>query len=590
MTVAQPPRTVAPPTGWRRFLPGLNVLMHYQRSWLRGDVLAGVTVAAYLVPQVMAYAAIAGVPPVYGLLSCLAPFVVYAFVGGSRQLSVGPESTTALMTAAAAGLIVASTGPDRYLDAVAALALAVGLFCIVGWVARLGFLAEFLSRPVLVGYMAGVACLMIVGQLGRLLHVTVTGSRTDQELLSALRQLPNAHWPTVLISVLTVIALFVIRRVAPRWPGPLIVMIAATAVVSALGASRLGVDVVGPVPVTLPVPHLPDLTGLPLGTLAYAAVGIALVGYSDNVLTGRAFAEKQGMRIQGTQEFLALGLSNLATGLTQGMPVSSSGSRTVLGDSLGSKTQLYSLVAGVCIVVTILFLGPALALFPTAALAAVIVYAALRLIEIGDWRRLARFRTVEFGLAAVTALTVLFVGVLPGIGIAVGLSIVDLLRRLAAPHDGILGYVPGLAGMHDVDDYPTARQVEGIVVYRYDSPLFFANAEDFQRRALAAVDEAEQPVRWFLLNAEANVQVDLTAVDSLDALRRTLNGRGIVFAMARVKQDLRDQLEAAGFLESVGEDHVYATLPTAMDAYVSWFHTETGRDLTLPTTPAPPAA
>ncbi len=436
MTVAQPPRTVAQPTGWRRFLPGLDVLMHYQRSWLRGDVLAGVTVAAYLVPQVMAYAAIAGVPPVYGLLSCLAPFVVYAFVGGSRQLSVGPESTTALMTAAGAGLVVASTGPDRYLDAVAALALAVGIFCLVGWVARLGFLAEFLSRPVLVGYMAGVAGLMIVGQLGRLLHVTVTGSRTDQELLSAVRQLPNAHWPTVLLSALTVVALFAIRRIAPRWPGPLIVMIVATGAVTVLGASRLGVDVVGTVPVTLPVPRLPDLTGLPLGTLAYAAVGIALVGYSDNVLTGRAFAEKHGRHIYGTQEFLAIGLANLATGLTQGMPVSSSGSRTVLGDSLGSKTQLYSLVAGVFVVLTILFLGPALALFPTAALAAVIVYAALRLIEISDWRRLARFRTVEFGLAAVTALTVLFVGVLPGIGIAVVLSIVDLLRRLAAPHDG----------------------------------------------------------------------------------------------------------------------------------------------------------
>jgi SulP family sulfate permease len=342
------------------------------------------------------------------------------------------------------------------------------------------------------------------------------------------------------------------------------------------------------VPVTLPVPHLPDVTGLPLGTLAYAAVGIALVGYSDNVLTGRAFAEKQGQPILGTQEFLALGLANLATGLTQGMPVSSSGSRTVLGDSLGSKTQLHSLVAGVCVVLTILFLGPALALFPTAALGGVIVYAAVRLIDIGDWRRLARFRTAEFVLAAVTGLTVLFVGVLPGIGIAVALSIVDLLRRLAAPHDGILGYVPGLAGMHDVDDYPAARQVEGIVVYRYDSPLFFANAVNFSRRALAAVDEADQPVRWFLLNAEANVEVDLTAVDALDSLRRTLNQRGIVFAMARVKQELRDQLEAAGFLESVGGDHVYATLPTAMAAYVSWFHTETGRELTLPTSPAPP--
>ncbi len=589
MTLAQPPRTVALPTGWRRFLPGLDVLMHYQRSWLGGDVLAGVTVAAYLVPQVMAYAAIAGVPPVYGLVSCLAPFVVYAFVGGSRQLSVGPEATTSLMTAAAAATIVAVVGQDRYLDVVAALALAVGLVCLVGWAARLGFLAEFLSRPVLTGYLGGVAGLMMLGQLGHILHVHVAGGRTDQQLASVASQLALVHWPTLAVFGITLLALLVARRLAPRWPGPLLVIVASTVIVTLVGASRLGIEVVGAVPPTLPVPHLPNATGLPLTDLAFAAVGIALVGYSDNVLTGRAFAEKRGYRIHGTQEFLALGLANLAAGMTQSMPVSSSSSRTVLGDSLGSRTQLHSLVAGACVVLTILFLGPALGLFPTAALAAVIVYAATRLVDLSDWRRLRHFRTAELVLAAVTALTVFFVGVLPGMAVAVGLSIVDLLRRLAAPHDGILGYVPGLAGMHDVDDYPAALQVEGIVVYRYDSPLFFANAENFSRRALAAVDEADQPVRWFLLNAEANVEVDLTAVDALDSLRRTLDQRGIVFAMARVKQDLRDQLEAAGFLESVGEDHVYATLPTAMAAYVSWFHTETGRELTLPTWPAPPA-
>ncbi|HSN11880.1 MAG TPA: SulP family inorganic anion transporter, partial [Propionibacteriaceae bacterium] len=450
------------------------------------------------------------------------------------------------------------------------------------------FLAELLSRPVLIGYMTGVALLMIVGQLGRLLHVTVTGSRTDEQLLSAARQLPLADWTTVLLSLASLAALFVLGRVAPKWPGPLLVIVAATVVVVLVGASRLGVDVVGAVPVTLPAPRLPDLTGLPLATLAYTAVGIALVGYSDNVLTARAFADKRGEKIRGTQEFLAIGLANLGAGLTHGMPVSSSGSRTVLGDSLGSRTQLYSLVSAVCILLTIVLLGPVLALFPRAALAAIIVYAALRLVDVAEWRRLARFRKSEALLASATALTVVFVGVLPGIGIAVALSVIELLRRLAAPHDSILGYAPGVAGMHDVDDYPAAEQVEGIVVYRYDSPLFFANAENFRRRALAAVDQARGPVRWFLLNAEANVEVDLTAVDSLDALRRTLDARGIVFAMARVKQDLRDQLAAAGFLEAVGEERVFATLPTAMNAYVAWFREQTGRDLVLPTTPTTP--
>jgi SulP family sulfate permease len=566
----------------------VDVLLRYDRSWLRGDLLAGVTVAAYLVPQVMAYAAIAGIPPVYGLVSCLAPIVAYAVFGGSRQLSVGPESTTALMTAAGAGAIVAVVGVERYLDVVAALAVAVGVFCLVGWATRLGFLAELLSRPVLIGYMTGVAVLMMVGQLGRLLHIGVTGSRTDEQLLSVARQLPQAEWPTVVLSLGTLVALVVLGRVAPRWPGPLLVIAAATLVVVLVGASRVGVDLVGAVPATLPAPRLPDLTGLPLPTLAYTAVGIALVGYSDNVLTARAFADKRGERIRGGQEFLALGVANLGSGLMQGMPVSSSGSRTVLGDSLGSRSQLYSLVSAVCILLTILLLGPVLALFPRAALAALIVYAALRLIDVAEWRRLARFRKSEALLASATALVVVFVGVLPGIGIAVALSVIELLRRLAAPHDSILGYVPGLAGMHDVDDYPAAAQVEGIVVYRYDSPLFFANAENFRRRALAAVDEARGPVRWFLLNAEANVEVDLTAVDALDSLRRALDARGIVFAMARVKQDLRDQLAAAGFLAAVGEEHVFATLPTAMNAYVAWFRERTGRDLVLPTAPGTP--
>ncbi|MHB1007907.1 MAG: SulP family inorganic anion transporter [Propionibacteriaceae bacterium] len=585
MGVVHAPHADRQRSGWRTVLPGVEVLLHYDRSWLRGDLLAGVTVAAYLVPQVMAYAVIAGIPPVYGLVSCLAPILAYAVFGGSRQLSVGPESTTALMTAAGAGAIVAVVGMERYLDVVAALAIAVGVFCVVGWATRLGFLAELLSRPVLIGYMTGVAVLMMVGQLGRLLRIGVTGSRTDEQLLSVARQLSQVEWPTVVLSLCTLVALVVLGRVAPKWPGPLLVIAAATVVVLLVDASRVGVDLVGAVPATLPAPRLPDLTGLPLPTLAYTAVGIALVGYSDNVLTARAFADKRGEKIRGSQEFLALGVANLGSGLTQGMPVSSSGSRTVLGDSLGSRTQLYSLVSAVCILLTIVLLGPVLALFPRAALAALIVYAALRLIDVAEWRRLARFRKSEAVLASVTALVVVFVGVLPGIGIAVALSVIELLRRLAAPHDSILGYVPGLAGMHDVDDYPAAEQVEGIVVYRYDSPLFFANAENFRRRALAAVDEARGPVRWFLLNAEANVEVDLTAVDALDSLRRALDARGIVFAMARVKQDLRDQLAAAGFLAAVGEERVFATLPTAMNAYVAWFRERTGRDLVLPTAP-----
>ena len=268
----------------------------------------------------------------------------------------------------------------------------------------------------------------------------------------------------------------------------------------------------------------------------------------------------------------------------QGFPVSSSGSRTVIGDSLGARTQLYSLVAMAAVVLSMVALGPVLAAFPLAALGGVVAYAAIRLVDVAEMRRILKFRRTELLVTAATTLGVLLLGVLPGIAVAVGLSILEVLSRVARPHDGILGYVPGLAGMHDVDDYPEAETVQGLVVYRYDSPLFFANAEDFRRRALAAVDEAPWPVEWLLLNTEANVEVDLTAVDALEDLRGELAGRGIVLALARVKQDLRDDLDAAGLTERVGADRIFMTLPTAVAAYVQDYAARHG----VPPPGAPP--
>jgi MFS superfamily sulfate permease-like transporter len=295
------------------------------------------------------------------------------------------------------------------------------------------------------------------------------------------------------------------------------------------------------------------------------------------VLTARAFAARNGYRVDANQELLALGASNLAVGVTQGFPVSSSGSRTVIGDALGSRSQLHSLVALVSVVLALLFLRPVLEAFPTAALGAIVVYAALRLIDLAEFRRFASFRRSEVLLALATLASVLVLGVLTGVLVAVGLSIADLLRRVARPHDGILGFVPGTAGMHDVDDYPGARRLPGLVVYRYDSPLFFANAEDFRTRALAAVEDAPTPAQWFLLNAESNVEVDLTALDAVEELRAELARRGVVFAMARVKQDLFVALEAAGLVDRVGADRIYPTLPTAVAAYIAWYTDRHGR-------------
>jgi sulfate permease, SulP family len=557
------------PGAAERLLPGLWQLRQYQRRWLPGDVLAGVTVAAYLVPQVMAYAEVAGLPAITGLWAIIGPLAVYALLGSSRQLSVGPESSTALMTAAAVAAMVAD-GAQSPADAAAALALTVGAFCVLGWVARLGFLANLLSRPVLIGYMVGIAILMIVSQLGKVTGVDVQGQSVAARLRSLVGGFDQISLPTFAVATAVLVLLLALRRWLPRSPGPLIAMLLAAGTVALFDLDQMGVAVVGQIPRGLPTPAIPEFGGLDLATLLPAALGVAIVAYSDNVVTGRAFATKHRERIDSNQEFLALGAANLSTGLSHGFPVSSSGSRTVIADAMGGRSQLYSLVALATVLITVFFLRPVLASFPAAALGGVVIYAAIRLIDWPELRRIARFRRSELVLSLTTTAGVLIFDVLYGIAVAIAVSIADLLRRIAKPHDGILGYVPGIAGMHDVDDYPTGRQVPGLVVYRYDSPLFFANAEDFRTRALAAVDSAENRVEWFLLNAEANSEVDLTAVDALDDLFQTLRARGIVFAMARVKQELRETLLAGGFVQKVGEDRIFMTLPTAVDAYVSW--------------------
>jgi SulP family sulfate permease len=541
----------------------------YPRRWLRGDVLAGVTVAAYLIPQVMAYAEVAGLAAVVGLWAAVTSLAVYALLGSSPQLSVGPESTTALMTAAAlAGL--AQGQPSRYAALAAGLAGLVALICLVARVARLGFLADLLSRPVLVGYMTGVAVLMVLSQLGRLTGLPVPGETPIAEIGFVLRHLDQVQIPTALVAGAVLTFLLVMSRVWPRAPVPLVGMLLAAAAAAFLGLDERGVRVVGTVPREFPPFQIPDISASDVQALVPAALGVAVVAFSDNILTARAFQVRSGSRLDNNQELIALGAANLACAAAQGFPVSSSGSRTAIGAALGSRSQLYSVAALGTVVLAVAFLGPVLAAFPTAALGAVVVYAAVRLVDVPEFVRIARFRRTEFALAAATTVGVLGLGVLQGVLVAVALSVLDLLHRVTRPHDGILGYVPGVAGMHDVDDYPEAAPVPGLVVYRYDSPLFFANAQDFMTRALAAIDSSRTDVRWFVLNAEANVSVDLTAVDTLESLRQEVEKRGVVFAMARVKQELRDDLDRAGFVDRVGKERIFMTLPTAVDGYVAW--------------------
>jgi len=553
-----------------RVLPGLRQFQGYQRAWLRADVLAGVTVAAYLVPQVMAYATVAGLPPVVGLWAVLGPLAVYVLFGTSRQLSVGPESTTALMTAVALAPLAAGD-PGRYAALAAMLAVLVGVLCLLAALARLGVLADLLSKPVLVGYLAGTAGIMIVGQLGGATGVPVDGETIPDQVRSFAQNLDRWHLPTAVLALCVLAGLLSAARWLPRLPGPLLAVLLAGVVVSVFSLQRFGIETVGAVPAGIPTPGFAAVGAADLAQLVLPAVGIAVVAFSDNALTGRAFAARHGRHVEANTELAALGATNLAAGALQGFPVSCSGSRTTIADAMHARTQLYSLVTLGTVVIVLVGARGVLAAFPTAALAALVIYAALRLIDLPELRRIAKFRRSELVLALATLIAVLAFGVLYGVLVAIALSILDLLRRVARAHDAILGFVPGLAGMHDIDDYPMARPVAGLVIYRYDAPLCFANAEDFRRRALAAVDQQAgrdgTAMRWFVLNAEANVEVDLTALDAVEQLRVELSSRGITFAMARVKQDLRTALDAAGLTARIGPQHLYPTLPTAIEAY-----------------------
>ena len=559
--------------------PGIGVLRRYQRRWLRADVYAGISVVAYLVPQVMAYTALVGVPPVVGLWTALAALIVYAVMGSSRVLSVGPESTIALMTGTAIAPL-AGADPDRAMALAATLSLIVAGWCLIGRIARLGVIADLLSQPLLVGYLAGAAILMVVGQLGRMTGTTVEGDNLVAQIRSFASVVGDTHLLTLAVGAGTLGLLLAIHFLRPRWPATLIAVAAATVVCTLADLENRGVAVVGAIPTGLPMPGFPDVSWHDVRTLVLAGLGIAVIAYGDNMLIARAFPASADEgdaadAVDAQQELAALSGVHVAVGVMSGFPVSSSGSRTALAITARARTQLYSVVAAGFVLLVLFVAGPLIEDLPQASLAAVVFYAASKLVSWRELVRLARFRTTELLLAVAATLGTVLFGVLVGVGVAIALSLVEILYRLARPHEGVLGRVPGLAGMHDVDDYPEARTLPGLVVYRYDAPLFFVNVGDMRRRALLAVDQEnaavpEHPVRWFILNVEANVEVDITAADGLRELHAELAARGVRLALARVKRDLLLPLQRAGLAELIGEDMLFPTLPVAEEAYVAW--------------------
>jgi SulP family sulfate permease len=548
-------------------LPGLTVLRHYERGWLRADVAAGLTVGAMLVPQSMAYAELAGLPPQFGFYAVIGALVVYALVGTSRHLGVGPEPGTALLAAAGVSSI-AGGDATRYVALMAALALVVAAICILGAVARLGFLASVLSKPVLVGYITGVGLVLLSSQIANLTGLSIAADDFFPRLVELARELGDVHGQTVAVGALTLVVIVVLRRAAPQVPGALVAVFVASIVVSLFALDAHGVALVGDIPSGLLEVGVPDVSFADLRRLLPVALGIALVGYTDNVLTARSIALRHGYRVDANQELLALGLTNLASGLSRGFPISSSASRTAVPASLGSTTQLVSLVGSASVIVTLLALGPLLGHIPRAALGAVIAGAALAIVDVAGYRYLWRVSREEAVLAGVAALGVVVFGVLVGVLVAVSLSLLVALYRVARPHDAILGDHPGLDGWVETDSYPAASTEPGLLVYRFDAPLFFVNADRFRERVEQMLADNPGPEEWLVLDFEGIGSLDATALDTLIELVDRLRALDVAtVAVARANDVVLARLRRAELVEPSGPLRSFPTINSAVRAY-----------------------
>jgi high affinity sulfate transporter 1 len=527
--------------------------------------VAGLTVGAMLVPQGMAYAELAGLPPSAGFAAVLLPLVVYALLGSSRHLGVGPEPGTALLAATGVGL-VAGGDPARYVVLMVALTWLVAVVCVVGWVLRLGFVAELLSKPVLVGYISGVGLSLLASQLGKATGVKLVSDGFFPRLWEIGGRLREVHATTALASGATLALLLALRRWAPKLPGALIGVVTATSASMAIDLPALGVRTIAAFPAELPTLAWPAFSYRDAVTLLPAAVGIALVGYTDNVLTARAFAAKHGYRVYPNQELLALGAINLASAASGGFPISSGASRTAVPSSLGSHSQVVGLVAGASLVAALLGGAEVLANIPEPALAAVILSAAIAIVDVTGFRRLYRISKAELAVAAFGALSVMVFDVLTGVLCAVTASVLLAFGRMALPHDAILAHARDLDGWVDADEHgldPT----EGLLVYRFDAPLFFANATRFRERLASMAEKNPGREEWIVLDFEGVGEVDATALEMLEELTTDLVQRGIVVAVARANAAVTERLELASLSAPGGALRLFPTINGAVRAF-----------------------
>jgi high affinity sulfate transporter 1 len=549
-------------------VPGLRAFSGYDPSWLRSDVVAGLVLTALLVPQGMAYAELAGLPPITGLYTTILALVGYAAFGPSRVLVLGPDSSLGPMIAATIIPILGSGGsPERAIALASMLGLLVGAVMILAGALRLGFVADLLSKPTQIGYMNGLALTILVGQLPKLFGFSVEGNGLIEEARGFVDGLASGDTvgAAVAIGAISLGAILAITHWVPRVPGVLVAVVVAITAAVAFDLGDHGVELVGTLPSGFPPLTFPSpVSDLPL--LVAGAVGIALVALTDTISTASAFAARSGREVDGNGEMIGIGAANVAAGFFQGFPVSTSGSRTAVAEQAGAKTQLTGVVGAAAIVLMLVFVPGLLRSLPQPTLAAVVIAASLSLADIPGLVRLWHQRRVECLLSVAAFLGVALVGVLEGIAIAVVLSILNVFRRAWWPYSTTLGTVPGLAGQHDRELHPEAEEIPGLVIFRFDAPLLFANARTFRDhiRALAAADPRP---RWIVIAAEPITDVDTTAADMLHALDEELNAAGTNLVFAELKDPVREKLERYELIGPLDPKHFFPTLDAALDEF-----------------------
>jgi high affinity sulfate transporter 1 len=552
-----------------RWVPGLQAVRSYRRGWLAKDVVAGVVLTTLLVPQGMAYAELAGLPPITGLYTSIMCLLGYAVFGPSRILVLGPDSSLGPMIAATILPLIAANGDEKRAIALAsALALMVAAITILAAVAKLGFIADLISKPTMIGYMNGLALTILVGQLPKLFGFKVEADNFIGEVTGFIEGLANgeAVAAAAAVGIAGIVVILALGRWLPKVPAVLIMVVAAIASTTVFDLAEHGVSLVGVLPQGFPPFTIPHVGLSDLGPLFAGAVGIALVSLADTISTASAFAARTGAEVHGNGEMIGIGAANLAAGLFQGFPVSTSGSRTAVAERSGAKTQLTGVVGAVLITLMIVFVPGLFKNLPQPALAAVVITASLSLADIPATVRLWRQRKVEFGLSIAAFLGVVLLGVLPGIAIAVALSILNVFRRAWWPYDTQLGRVEGLAGYHDVHSYPHAGHLPGLVIYRFDAPLFFANAKTF-RDEVRRMARADPPPAWIVIAAEPMTDVDTTASDVLEELDEALNDQGISLVFAELKDPVRAKIERYGLTRTIDPRHFFPTIEAAVAAF-----------------------